>query len=221
MEIRQLKAFVVVADLLSFTKASQKLNMAQSSVSAQVKVLEEDLDVKLFDRIGRRVLLTDAGRKLYAYARRMAEMTDEIRSEMTGTKNVRGSLTIRIPETLATVYMPEVVDRFHRDNPMVTLKFINCSDLQLREELNSGRIDLAFLMTDSIHIKDVNVRLLKTENWDIAVSKTGYINEAGRCLVMQASIEGENMSIVLLNSFGKLTPFGDSNRLRKWMLAGR
>jgi D-alanyl-D-alanine endopeptidase (penicillin-binding protein 7) len=62
-------------------------------------------------------------------------------------------------------------------------------------------------------------RLLKNSNWHIALSKTGYINEAGRCLVMHANIEGEEVSIVLLNSFGKLTPFGDSNRLRKWMLA--
>jgi D-alanyl-D-alanine endopeptidase (penicillin-binding protein 7) len=62
-------------------------------------------------------------------------------------------------------------------------------------------------------------RLLKNEAWHIELSKTGYINEAGRCLVMQANIEGEPVSIVLLNSFGKLTPFGDSNRLRKWMLA--
>ena len=64
-------------------------------------------------------------------------------------------------------------------------------------------------------------RLLKNKSWDIALSKTGYINEAGRCLVMEANIEGERVSIVLLNSFGKLTPFGDSNRLRKWMLAKR
>jgi D-alanyl-D-alanine endopeptidase (penicillin-binding protein 7) len=62
-------------------------------------------------------------------------------------------------------------------------------------------------------------RLLKNENWDIELSKTGYINEAGRCLVMQANIEGEDVSIILLNSFGKLTPYGDSNRLRKWMMA--
>ncbi|MDX2418951.1 MAG: serine hydrolase, partial [Xanthomonadales bacterium] len=62
-------------------------------------------------------------------------------------------------------------------------------------------------------------RLLKNKSWDIALSKTGYINESGRCLVMQATIEGERVSIVLLNSFGKLTPFGDSNRLRQWMLA--
>lgn len=62
-------------------------------------------------------------------------------------------------------------------------------------------------------------RLLKNSDWEIALSKTGYINEAGRCLVMQARIEGEEVSIVLLNSFGKLTPFGDSVRLRKWLLA--
>jgi D-alanyl-D-alanine endopeptidase (penicillin-binding protein 7) len=62
-------------------------------------------------------------------------------------------------------------------------------------------------------------RLLKNAKWDIKLSKTGYINEAGRCLVMRANIEGEPISIVLLNSFGKLTPFGDSNRLRQWMLA--
>lgn len=62
-------------------------------------------------------------------------------------------------------------------------------------------------------------RLLKNQSWEIGLSKTGYLNEAGRCLVMQATIEGEPVSIVLLNSFGKLTPFGDSNRLRKWMLA--
>jgi D-alanyl-D-alanine endopeptidase (penicillin-binding protein 7) len=62
-------------------------------------------------------------------------------------------------------------------------------------------------------------RLLKNADWHIGLSKTGYIHEAGRCLVMQANIDGEDVSIVLLNSFGKLTPYGDSNRLRKWMLA--
>jgi D-alanyl-D-alanine endopeptidase (penicillin-binding protein 7) len=63
-------------------------------------------------------------------------------------------------------------------------------------------------------------RLLKNADWDIALSKTGFINEAGRCLVMRAIIDGEPVSIVLLHADGKLTPYGDSNRLRKWMLAG-
>jgi len=62
-------------------------------------------------------------------------------------------------------------------------------------------------------------RLLKNANWDISLSKTGYLNESGRCLVMHAKIDGEPVFIVLLNSYGKLTPYGDSNRLRKWLLA--
>ena len=60
-------------------------------------------------------------------------------------------------------------------------------------------------------------RLLKNDNWEIMLSKTGYINEAGRCLTMVAEIADEPLVIVLLNSYGKLTPFGDSNRLRKWI----
>ena len=60
-------------------------------------------------------------------------------------------------------------------------------------------------------------RLLRNKAWDIQLSKTGYLNEAGRCLVMQAEIDDQPLTIVLLDSFGKLTPYGDSNRLRKWI----
>lgn len=181
MEIRQLKTFRVVADQLNFTKAAQRLFMAQSSVSAQVKSLEEELGVKLFDRIGRRVMLTDAGIKLYNYARRIENMTDEIRSEVSNVLDFQGSLTIRVPETIASVYMPPIVARFHRECPNVKLNLINCSDLQLREELNSGRIDLAFLLTDSIVFKDVNIRMLKTE-------ALGLVSHPGHALLKQEKI---------------------------------
>ena len=63
-------------------------------------------------------------------------------------------------------------------------------------------------------------RLLKNKSWEIGLSKTGYLNESGRCLTMQADIADEPLVIILLNSFGKLTPFGDSNRIRKWIQAG-
>jgi D-alanyl-D-alanine endopeptidase (penicillin-binding protein 7) len=63
-------------------------------------------------------------------------------------------------------------------------------------------------------------RLVKSEAWDILLSKTGYINEAGRCLVMQADVAGKEMTIILLDSYGKLTPYGDSNRIRKWVERG-
>jgi DNA-binding transcriptional LysR family regulator len=164
MEFRQLRTFIVVANLLNFTRASEKLNMAQSSVSAQIKSLEEDLKLKLFDRIGRRVLLTDAGKKLYKYARRMEEMTLEIQSQFAKDQDIQGSLTVRVPETVASVYMPPIIESFHNDHPKVNLELVNCSDTQLREELSTGRIDAAFLITDDIHFKNVNIKRLKKEN---------------------------------------------------------
>jgi D-alanyl-D-alanine endopeptidase (penicillin-binding protein 7) len=67
-------------------------------------------------------------------------------------------------------------------------------------------------------LKYVNTnRLLRNKRWEIQVSKTGYINEAGRCLVMHTEFEGTPTVMVLLDSFGKLTPFGDANRVRKWI----
>jgi DNA-binding transcriptional LysR family regulator len=180
MELRQLKTFRTVAETLGFTKTAEQLYMAQSSVSAQIKGLEDDLEVKLFDRIGRRVLLTDAGRKLYDYARRIDEMTLEIRSEMSESTSMRGNLTIRVPETLASIYMPEIVNLYHKQNPKVKLNFINCTDRQLREELNSGRIDLAFLMTDAIHFNDVNVKFLKTEKLQLIASPVHPLAEKNK-----------------------------------------
>jgi D-alanyl-D-alanine endopeptidase (penicillin-binding protein 7) len=58
---------------------------------------------------------------------------------------------------------------------------------------------------------------VRNQNWKIDVSKTGYLNEAGRCLVMQAKISGQPVVIVLLNSWGKNTRIGDANRVKKWI----
>ena len=60
-------------------------------------------------------------------------------------------------------------------------------------------------------------RLVASDGWDIGLSKTGFINEAGRCLVMQAIIDGRALTIVLLDSWGKLSRIGDANRIRKWL----
>lgn len=60
-------------------------------------------------------------------------------------------------------------------------------------------------------------RLLQNTNWDIRLGKTGYTNAAGRCFVMRARVGSEELSVILLDSFGKLTPFGDSNRILNWL----
>lgn len=172
MEIRQLNTFRVVAETLNFTQAAEQLHLAQSSVSAQIRALERDLGVMLFDRIGKQVFLTDAGHRLLGYARKIESMTEEIRTEVAGEKNLRGRLTIRMPESLARKYMPEVIDHYHHKYPDVHLNFINCSDSELPRELSSGRIDIALLMTDDTTMKDVSIEYLKTEKLIMATSPT-------------------------------------------------
>lgn len=81
--------------------------------------------------------------------------------------------------------------------------------------------------TASNHVVNVNKRnslqfinsnsLVRSKNWSIDISKTGYINEAGRCLVMKATIQGRPTVIVLLNSWGKNTRIGDANRVKRWI----
>ncbi|MGQ9425681.1 D-alanyl-D-alanine endopeptidase [Gilvimarinus sp. F26214L] len=63
-------------------------------------------------------------------------------------------------------------------------------------------------------------RLVHRSSWDIDLSKTGYLNEAGRCLVMMTRIDGREVAMVLLDSFGKLTPIGDAGRIRRWLTTG-
>jgi serine-type D-Ala-D-Ala endopeptidase (penicillin-binding protein 7) len=87
----------------------------------------------------------------------------------------------------------------------------------IREATTTGAMSVhPYKSKGELRFNNTN-RLLKNADWHIQLSKTGYINEAGRCLVMQASITDQPLVIVLLNSFGKLTPFGDSNRIRKWI----
>jgi D-alanyl-D-alanine endopeptidase (penicillin-binding protein 7) len=71
----------------------------------------------------------------------------------------------------------------------------------------------------SLHYVNTN-RLVRSAVWDIEVSKTGYINEAGRCLVMLTEFQDKPVVVVLLNAYGKLTPIGDANRIRKWLRKG-
>ena len=114
MEHRQLRTFRAVARELSFTRAAEELGYVQSSVTAQVKALEAELGVPLFDRLGRRVVLTDAGRALQGYAGMILDLHEEARAAVAGEHDgaPTGSLTVSAPETLCTYRLPRLLRRF-------------------------------------------------------------------------------------------------------------
>lgn len=163
MELRHLKTFSTVARLLSFSRAAEELHYAQSSVSAQISSLEEELDVQLFDRLGRRIMLTEAGERLLSYARKMLDLEEEALSEMSEGKEAKGSLTIRVPETLCVYRFPELLQRFHAKAPAVALHFVTCAHETLARDLRKGVTDLAFLLTDAVSAGDLEVEALGIE----------------------------------------------------------
>ncbi|MEN6437209.1 MAG: LysR family transcriptional regulator [Syntrophobacter sp.] len=163
MELRELKTFQKVATLLSFNRAADVLHYAQSTVSAQIKTLENELGVPLFDRLGKQIVLTDAGERLLKYSRRLLAIHEETYAEIKGIKELRGSLTIRIPQTLATYYLPPVLAEFQKSYPRVRFEFQGCTVLPLAQELSAGTIDLAFLLTESISSASLQTEILGFE----------------------------------------------------------
>ena len=164
MEIRQLKTFKAVADHLSFHKAADAINYAQSTVSAQIMALEEDLGIPLFERLGRHIMLTEAGENLYQYACKMLELAEAARADLIEGVRLEGSLTIRVPESFCVHRLTPVVAKFHNRMPNVKLRFITCAQEGLKRDLRKGVTDLAFLLTESIQSKDLAVENLGTEH---------------------------------------------------------
>jgi len=160
MEIRQLRSFQTVANLLSFNKAAGRLHYAQSSISAQIQTLEEEFGVQLFDRLGRKVQLTESGVQLLQYANKILDLVDETQSEVAGNKEPLGSLTVRIPETFGVHQLPAVIKEFHNRFPKVRLNFITCAHEGLEKDLRRGMTDLAFLLAESVSATDIEVETL-------------------------------------------------------------
>jgi DNA-binding transcriptional LysR family regulator len=164
LELRNLKTFLTVARLLNFRKAAEMLNYAQSSVSAQIKILEEELGKPLFQRVGRAVVLTDAGQELLQYAQKITAMEQEAMGAVTGTKSRHGRISLRIPQTIGSCFLPDILTGFYHDHPDVDFDVASCEYQNLPYELKSGITDLAFLLTDSLDLSELKTEFLGTVN---------------------------------------------------------
>ncbi len=156
MEFRELKTFQVVASLLSFNNAAEILHVAQSTVSAQIRSLENDLGKDLFLRSGKTISLTPAGAKLLTYTQRLVNMEQEIRSILGNIDDQYGTLTIKTPQSLSTLLFPELIKEFQLLFPKMGFDIDWCTSFHLIDLFNSGTIDLAFLITD--YFDDKNLR---------------------------------------------------------------
>jgi DNA-binding transcriptional LysR family regulator len=182
-ELRQLLTFQAVAARQSVTRAAVALGYAQSSVTAQIQALEQDVGVPLFDRIGRRVELTKAGQVMVSYSDRILALANEARSVVGNDRKPSGMLTIGASETLLTHRLPNVISKFQKKHPQVEISVIaaeNCEVHAGELRLNSS-IDIAFILDLQQHkSRRLVVECLSAEDVLVLVSPGHRLASAKR-----------------------------------------
>lgn len=148
MDTRQLDYFVTVAEELSFTRAALRLFAVQSTVSAGIRSLEQELGATLFERTSKRVALTAAGIALLPEARAAIEAIDHVRNSVALTKEgMRGRLRVGIFTNFDFVDLPTVFGLFHEHYPLVDLQLVASASgsTGLADDVRRGRVDVAFM----------------------------------------------------------------------------
>jgi len=171
MEIKQLITFKTAAENLNFTQTAKILNFAQSSVTAQIKSLESELGKPLFERLGKRLILTEDGRKFKLYADKMIMLNEEAKQAISGDKESAGSLIIGAPESQCTYRLPQILKEFKNQYPNVKVVFKPAySDEKARKQLIEGAIDFAFIMDTSKPEDVLKVEKLIKEDFKMVAS---------------------------------------------------
>ncbi len=145
LELRHLRAFVAVAEELHFSRAARKLHLAQQALSAQIRRLEQELEVQLFTRTTRRVELTQAGRTLLSHA---LPILTSVNAACEQTRRAYageiGQLAIAYTTTVAIEALPELVRELHRRHPDVKLRMCEMWQADSVGAVNAGRFDVGF-----------------------------------------------------------------------------
>lgn len=154
MDIKNLNTFVQVAELLSFTQAADKLGYSQSTVSFQIRQLETELGVSLFDRINHTIALTDKGREMLQYAHDIIKLTEDMNKVASGEQQVGGLVRIAIAESLCNWLLTERFAALHTDYPGITMKIIAGDTEEMFRLLGRNEADLVFTLDNHIYHRD-------------------------------------------------------------------
>jgi DNA-binding transcriptional LysR family regulator len=187
VELRLLVTFEKVATVLSFTRAAAELKYAQSSVTSQIRSLEASLGAELFDRLGSRIRLTEAGERLLPYARRIIELNDEARAAVTGADEPAGTINIGTMESLTSYRLPALLELFHHRYPQVKLSLRPTLGDETRQALRQGVYDIGFLMERKTEHAGLETMVLTVEplvlvcapSHALAVAASGAASGAG------------------------------------------
>jgi DNA-binding transcriptional LysR family regulator len=143
MTIHQLRIFLAVARHNSYTRAAEDLRLTQPAVSAQVRELERTLDSTFFERVGRTIVLTEAGKELLAYARKVCTLIDEARMVMEELDELkRGRVAIAAVSTAGAYVLPSLLGAFQQRHPGITISLEVANRATVQRRLLENEVDL-------------------------------------------------------------------------------
>lgn len=173
MELRQLNTFMTIARLQSFSKAALELGYAQSSVTSQIQLLEQELKVRLFERLGHNITLTPEGKKLLPMAEQMLILSRDIKSIADYSELPSGPLIIGAVESLCVTRLPRLLKEYRSRYPEVELLIKFGDREEFLRALKENTIDIAFFVDQKITDNDFITALQTPEPMGLFCS-AGY-----------------------------------------------
>lgn len=172
MDTKQLITFKTAAEHLNFTQTAKLLNFAQSSVTAQIKSLEAELGAPLFERLGKRLILTEAGKQFKTYAEKMILISEEAKMIVNGEQEPSGTITIGAQESQCTYRLPILLKRYKKRFPKVKIIFKQShSNEHAKEQLVDGKLDIAFIMDKPKPSEGLEMEILIQEELKVVVAQ--------------------------------------------------
>ena len=148
MELRQLSTFIRVAQFKSFSKAAESLGYSQSAVTVQIRQLEEELHTRLFDRMGKRITLTDPGAQFLSRAYDVLNEVNKARLSVADAGELHGRLHIGTIESLCFAKLPAVLRQFWQRHPQVVVHVTTGEPETLIEQMERGDLDLIYILDE-------------------------------------------------------------------------
>ncbi|MGE7907547.1 LysR family transcriptional regulator [Peribacillus sp. NPDC094092] len=181
MEIKHLHTFLTATKTLNFTQTAKILDYAQSSITAQIKSLEEELGTPLFERLGKRIYLTEAGIQLKQYAQKMLALDKEMRQTLSGQNETNAVLTIGAQESQCTYRLPDILQFFKQRHPQVRLIFKPVHTIDIAKNLlQSGTLDLAFITDTLKEMPALHKEMLIEEDLIFVASPSHHLTKKKR-----------------------------------------
>lgn len=151
MDIQSLNIFVQVAELNSFTKAAELMGYSQPTISFQIKQLEKELGVQLFDRIGHTISLTDKGRKTLEYAQQMIHISNEMMAVEKEKNEINGTVRVAMADSLCSPVIAYAFKDFRKKYPGINLNIKTAGTGDLYNLLDHNEVDIVCTLDSPIH----------------------------------------------------------------------